>query len=352
MLPESAVKRIKNYPYQSNDQSVLINYVKPVANYLINFIPIYISPNIITLFGLGLILTSTIVQHIFTSVYSAIFCAICILSYQIIDILDGLQGKRTGMYNNPTTEIFDHGCDSMTTVLTVLNIASIFNMTTGTLITTLLFLGITTVFYAPTWEHIHTQIMQFRAGLSNPTESLIITQLGFILASVLPFLFQHYTTHILLVTTLLYSAYNSLQSAIRQTKINTQTISSLIPLLLIWIYSFYNNNTNSALPLLLLIPPWLISVLELIWAEITHMPYNLIKVITVFSIHFLISYFNVPIFALLTTAYYLYSFAKHVNTLCKYLNMKNWYSLPSQQLTIKENTDNQHTQNSSHSSSV
>lgn len=42
------------------------------------------------------------------------------LAYEFFDALDGQQGKRVGMYTNATTELFDHGCDSITTVLSAI----------------------------------------------------------------------------------------------------------------------------------------------------------------------------------------------------------------------------------------
>lgn len=41
-------------------------------------------------------------------------CAIGILLYQVLDAIDGKQARRTGT-NNQLGEIFDHGCDAIST---------------------------------------------------------------------------------------------------------------------------------------------------------------------------------------------------------------------------------------------
>jgi len=40
--------------------------------------------------------------------------ALCVFLYQTFDALDGKQARRTGT-SSPLGELFDHGCDAMTT---------------------------------------------------------------------------------------------------------------------------------------------------------------------------------------------------------------------------------------------
>lgn len=50
-------------------------------------------------------------------------CALCALGlfvYQSLDAIDGKQARRTGS-SNPLGELFDHGCDSVSTVFVALS---------------------------------------------------------------------------------------------------------------------------------------------------------------------------------------------------------------------------------------
>lgn len=351
MLSELAINRIQNYPYQSNDQSILIKYIKYVCNIIINYIPLSVSPNIITVCGVGIVLLSTIIQYMYASIYSVIFCIISLFIYQILDNLDGMQGKRTNMYNNPTTELFDHGCDSITSVLTVFNIINIFNIE-SIILSNLLFLFVTTVFYSPTWEHRHTQIMQFRGGISNPTECLLITQFGFLLTIIFPIV-KHYIIIGIIISILMYNAILSIKTAITNVitvckGVNIEIIKTIIPQILSILLVFYNICAKKNITILIV--PWLISVIELIWSEITYLKYNISKVMIIYFCHAYMIYVDVLILIPFTVMYYFYTFNKHTNTMCRYLNMKKWYSLP--QFMIKEDTGNNHTNNHNYTSNI
>lgn len=116
IISNHAIDRIKNYSYSGKDLSFISKYYYPICNFIIKYIPIFVSPNLITLFGLFTVISSTISLLYFSFLPISIryiICGISLFIYQLCDTIDGLQGKRTGMYYNPTTELFDHGCDSM-----------------------------------------------------------------------------------------------------------------------------------------------------------------------------------------------------------------------------------------------
>ncbi|VEN39761.1 unnamed protein product [Callosobruchus maculatus] len=48
------------------------------------------------------------------------FCALGLFIYQSLDAIDGKQARRTGTAN-PLGELFDHGCDSLSTVFVALS---------------------------------------------------------------------------------------------------------------------------------------------------------------------------------------------------------------------------------------
>jgi len=114
-ITEKTAEQLRRYAYHGEDRSVLAHHFYPFWKSLIGFFPLSISPNIISLIGILFPLVALIVALIQglppPPWYYALY-ACCLVVYQTMDALDGLQGRRVDMYNNPTTEIFDHGCDS------------------------------------------------------------------------------------------------------------------------------------------------------------------------------------------------------------------------------------------------
>src|SRR5262245_21781737 len=80
-------------------------------------------PNLITLLGFFFISAAFFVTMRYSpdlaSPLPAWVCALnalCIYVYQTLDALDGKQARRTRS-SSPLGELFDHGCDAMTTVV-------------------------------------------------------------------------------------------------------------------------------------------------------------------------------------------------------------------------------------------
>ena len=108
-----------------------------------------------------------------------------LVAVQTADAVDGRQGKRVGMYVHPSTELFDHGIDSIVTSLVGITMAT--GMRLGHGVWTALFLaGAWCVFYATTWEHLNVGKMRFQSGLSNPTEALTLIVIVLLLVGFYP----------------------------------------------------------------------------------------------------------------------------------------------------------------------
>jgi ethanolaminephosphotransferase len=82
------------------------------------------------------------------------FAALGLFLYQTFDALDGLQCKKVDMYHSPMAELFDHMCDSITTVLYGLTVPSALSLGPSH-ITVILLISSFIGFFAPTWEHLH-----------------------------------------------------------------------------------------------------------------------------------------------------------------------------------------------------
>ena len=79
-------------------------------------------PNTITLLGFSAIISSYFMTWYFVGEdgvlpgFVFVLNAFFVFFYQTMDALDGKQARRTGMAS-PLGELFDHGCDAVTTVV-------------------------------------------------------------------------------------------------------------------------------------------------------------------------------------------------------------------------------------------
>lgn len=326
---------ILNYHYVSKDDSILVPYYRKISNFFINFIPLTISPNVVTLLGLSGILLSTLVT-LFLKDYLGIFltcltCSLLLFYYQIMDTLDGMQGRRVNMYYNPTTEIFDHGCDSVTTCCVLYNLLYLSNALNNHFILSLCFaLCIMINFYLPTWQHANTKVMHFRGGVLNPTESIFAIKLTFIFVGFFSQLFSSiYVISMVLtfmISLTLYHTYVTVRDTFDNTKKDfLSTLVSFLPLLMscsnyAYLAYYYPNDIYY----LNITVPILTAILNLIWYEISDTNYDILTVILSFvlnSCHFYLGIF-------MTIGLYLYLFKKYVRIMCDVLGMKHFYSIP------------------------
>ena len=97
--------------------------LNPVWNYLVEFFPMWLAPNLITFVGFLMTFIPAIMILILDPSFSEsaltapfyYFCAVSIIVYQYLDALDGKQARRTKS-SSVLGELFDHGCDSVTTL--------------------------------------------------------------------------------------------------------------------------------------------------------------------------------------------------------------------------------------------
>ncbi len=93
----------------------------------LSLVPLFHSPNLITLVGLLLQVAALVVVFHYNPVFSTAgalapnmpswvcyFAAMCLFSYQTLDNMDGKQARRIGA-SSPLGLLFDHGCDAINT---------------------------------------------------------------------------------------------------------------------------------------------------------------------------------------------------------------------------------------------
>lgn len=110
---------------------------------------------------------------------------LCLFAYQTMDALDGKQARRTKS-SSPLGELFDHGCDAVTTSLLSLTIASSLQIGTHWSIFFIL-LSTLIAFYLAQLEEYHTGTLEL--WYFNVTEAQLFTMSLYLLTAFLGLIF-------------------------------------------------------------------------------------------------------------------------------------------------------------------
>jgi phosphatidylglycerophosphate synthase len=130
-LGTSEVQGLRAYRYKGSASSFLdVKVLGPFWTWLVEWVPLWVAPNLITLLGLVILLSSTIIIQLQTQTlqeevpaWSWYLLAICLFIYQSLDAIDGKQARRTGS-SSPLGQLFDHGCDAVTCVCLGINVST------------------------------------------------------------------------------------------------------------------------------------------------------------------------------------------------------------------------------------
>ncbi|KAM6094606.1 cholinephosphotransferase 1 isoform 2-T2 [Chlamydotis macqueenii] len=125
-LSPAQLKRLEQHRYSAAGRSLLEPWLQPYWAWLVEQVPLGLAPNAITLGGLLLnCLTALPLIACCPSAteqapfWAYIVGALGLFIYQSLDAIDGKQARRTNS-SSPLGELFDHGCDSISTVFVVL----------------------------------------------------------------------------------------------------------------------------------------------------------------------------------------------------------------------------------------
>jgi len=177
---EESLTNLVKHKYSCRDDSILAKYcLTPFWNYCLNFVPLGIAPNMITIIGtLGIVLNTLVVWYYCPNMIadSSTPTWICLLSgvllffYQTMDNLDGKQARRTGT-SSPMGEMTDHGCDSLVVTMTVVICSSLGSFGMGW-VTLFQLLSCWMLFWASTWEQYHTGVL-YLGIVNGPDEGIV-----------------------------------------------------------------------------------------------------------------------------------------------------------------------------------
>ncbi|CAI9756126.1 unnamed protein product [Fraxinus pennsylvanica] len=175
------VAALHRYKYSGVDHSYLAKYVlQPFWSRCVNFFPLWMPPNMITLMGFMFLVTSALLGYIYSPQLDSppprwvnFVHGLLLFLYQTFDAVDGKQARRTNS-SSPLGELFDHGCDALACAFEGLAFAS----TAMCGRNAFCFWVISAVpFYCATWEHFFTNTLILPA-INGPTEGLMLIYVG------------------------------------------------------------------------------------------------------------------------------------------------------------------------------
>ncbi|CAB3235631.1 unnamed protein product [Arctia plantaginis] len=126
ILNAAQLKRLSEHKYSCSSASILDAWLQPWWCWLVSKTPLWLAPNLITILGLIVNIFTTLILVWYSPDarqepprWACALCALGVFIYQSLDAIDGKQARRTGS-QSPLGELFDHGCDSISTVFIAL----------------------------------------------------------------------------------------------------------------------------------------------------------------------------------------------------------------------------------------
>ncbi|OQR79465.1 choline/ethanolaminephosphotransferase 1-like [Tropilaelaps mercedesae] len=169
------LKRLQQHQYRATGKSFLDPYMQPFWEWVVLQLPEWVAPNLMTITGLLVNVLTCLLLIIMapdatSNVHPLFFvaCAVGLFFYQTLDACDGKQARRTGS-SSPLGELFDHGCDALSTLFLALGIAVAINMGTYPYVMLVQCLVAMFVFYCAHWQTYVTGTLRF--GWFDVTEA-------------------------------------------------------------------------------------------------------------------------------------------------------------------------------------
>ncbi|KAK2994337.1 hypothetical protein RJ640_017849 [Escallonia rubra] len=171
------VAALHRYKYSGVDHSYVAKYVlQPFWSRCVNFFPLWMPPNMITLIGFMFLVLSALLGYIYSPHLDSppprwvnFAHGLLLFLYQTFDAVDGKQARRTNS-SSPLGELFDHGCDALACAFEALAFGSTAVCGRSTF---WLWVISAVPFYFATWEHYFTNTLILPA-INGPTEGLML----------------------------------------------------------------------------------------------------------------------------------------------------------------------------------
>lgn len=193
-LTKDVLSGFDKYKYCSVDTSPVSNYVMhPFWNWLVQFYPLWIAPNVLTFAGFLLLILQFFVFTYFDNYFYAsddthpeyppfpnwvwLFAANCMFWAHQLDGTDGKQARRTKT-SSPLGELFDHGLDSWATLFMPIGLYSVFGRGEHSLSperTFMMLVAVMVMFFTSHWEKYNTGVLYLPWGYD--VSQLVLTSI-------------------------------------------------------------------------------------------------------------------------------------------------------------------------------
>mmetsp|Transcript_21555 Transcript_21555/g.59751 ORF Transcript_21555/g.59751 Transcript_21555/m.59751 type:complete len:440 (+) Transcript_21555:86-1405(+) len=165
-LSKQALFGLQSYKYKSGGYTYLDTLHNPFWNYLVECLPTWLAPNLITLLGALGILSAYAANIVFNASFQDeapswvyMLTAASIVLYINLDCIDGKQARRTKT-SSPLGQLFDHGVDALVLHMMLANISASLGVACGWKMAAGC-LGIMVPWVLAQWEEYHSGIMMY-----------------------------------------------------------------------------------------------------------------------------------------------------------------------------------------------
>jgi ethanolaminephosphotransferase len=177
------LKGLEQYQYKSAGYTWLDDLHTPFWNGVVERLPLWLAPNLITLVGTaGLIASYFLYGFYLPDLQGAapwwvfFLGGFSVLFYLHLDCIDGKQARRTKS-SSPLGQLFDHGCDALSVHLIVTNLAAALGMSLGWR-ATLFSVGVMGPWALAHWEEYHSGVMNYGTGYWGVLEANYLVVAG------------------------------------------------------------------------------------------------------------------------------------------------------------------------------
>ncbi|PHJ17197.1 cdp-alcohol phosphatidyltransferase superfamily protein [Cystoisospora suis] len=179
-ITRDGLEQLKHYEYRGGGSTPIDRILNPWWEFVASKLPLWLSPNVLTLLGfvctlLCMCIVAIWMPHLEEAAPRWVYLVMCILLfiYQTLDAVDGKQARRTNS-SSPLGQLFDHGCDSFSTVFAVfINLAT---ARMGFCFYSYLLLAILQMqMFIYSWWDLHFHVYRCHTGVTGVTEGQLVT---------------------------------------------------------------------------------------------------------------------------------------------------------------------------------
>eukprot|EP00794_Sanderia_malayensis_P012172 gene12172-13428_t len=188
LLCQGQLQRLKDHKYNAQGTSILEPFFQPYWRFVVELMPLWLAPNLITILGLFCNVASSLLLVYFSPrasdsipAYPEIICLIGLFIYQTLDAIDGKQARRTGSCS-PLGELFDHGCDAISTVAVSLAITCSLGLGNYPNFLFYFFINNVFIYYLAHWQTYISGVLVF--GTVDVTEAQVFGMIIFLLSAI------------------------------------------------------------------------------------------------------------------------------------------------------------------------